>query len=134
MVVESALYLLRWRRHRGCVQLKAAGGRMQNGNEPTTEWYAAAFKNLIGDAQGTIALSSMIVGSGLLVWGLPPLVACGFPGAIYIVYGLRTFIDNGHQRKLAEIEVRKIEAESGIKAKEKLRRSLERRQKRDGTH
>ncbi|CDX18458.1 conserved hypothetical protein [Mesorhizobium plurifarium] len=100
--------------------------------EQNQAWYKTALQNVRGDSLATITIVTILAGCSLLVAGVDPWKACGFPGTIYVLYGFRTLIDNGHKRKMARIEVEKIEAEYGKTVRMKTQKALERRRKRDG--
>lgn len=108
------------------------GGFLSGDENGQSSWVKTALENVRGDSVATVAIVAIIVGSGLLYAGIDPWLACGFPGGICILYQIRSLFDNAHKRRMAGIEVEKIEAEYGKSVRLKTKRALERRQKRDG--
>lgn len=107
---------------------------MSTGSEKTPElgWADQALKNVTGDSVATVAIVAILAGTALLFTGKDPWIACGFPGAVCILYQVRSLFDHRHKRNMAEIEVKRIEAEVGKTVSLKAQKALARRQVRDG--
>lgn len=82
---------------------------------------------LKGHPSELLAFGVIFLGCGLIAARVDTLIAVGFPGTIYLLYCFKSLLDNGHKRRIAEIEVQKIEAERGKAIQFKIDRALERR-------
>ena len=89
--------------------------------------WKSAIENLKGDPSAGLAGLSIVAGIALLGLGYGPLIAIGFPGTIYVLYLFKGLLDNHHQRRMADFEVQKIEADRGQQIRHKTGRALERR-------
>lgn len=96
------------------------------------EVWKKALENLKGDPSAGLAGLAIVAGFALLGAKLDPIYAFGFPGGIYVLYLSKGLFDNHHQRKMAEFDVQKLEAERGKPLKQKTQRALEKRRTRHG--
>jgi hypothetical protein len=96
-------------------------------NEP--RWATAAFRNLKGHPTETLAVVCLLVGLGLLLGGFEYYIAVGFPGAIFIVNCLMKVLTQNHERRVAEIEVQKLEKSKGAALKASAKKALDTRKR-----
>lgn len=89
--------------------------------------WKSAIENLKGDPSAGLAGLAIVAGLTLLSTGFDPAISIGFPGTIYVLYLLKGLFDNHHQRRMADFEVQKIEADRGQQIRHKTQRALERR-------
>lgn len=94
--------------------------------------WKSAIENLKGDPSAGLAGLSIVAGLGLLTFQVDPYIALGFPGTIYILYLLRGLFDNHHERMMADLNVRMIEAGKGKQIRQKTQRSLGKRRTEHG--
>ncbi len=98
------------------------------------ETWKSIIEGLKGHPNELLAVGVILTGVAMLIAGVNPWVACGFPLAVYLLYGLKALFDNVHQRQMAEIEVERIETERGVTVRERAKRALERRREKHGGH
>lgn len=92
-----------------------------------------AIETLKGDPGAALAGIVIIAGVSLLTaTDVHPYLAVGFPGIIYLLYLSGKLFDNWHSRRMAENDVRRIEAERGNPVRARLRRALDRRRSKNG--
>ena len=104
---------------------------MSEGAKPPG-WIEQALKNVTGDSVATVAIVAIAAGVSLLYGGFDPWIACGFPGGVCILYQVRSLFDHQFKRRMALIEVQKIEAEQGKATRNKANKALARRRGKDG--
>lgn len=95
--------------------------------------WKSAVENLKGDPSAGLGGIAILAGLVLLAAGQGPWIALGFPGTIFGLYLLKGLFDNHHQRRMAEFEVQKIEAERGNLMRNKTQKALEKRRSGNGT-
>lgn len=95
-------------------------------------FWKSAVENLRGDPGAGLAAIAIIAAIVLLGSGQDPRLGMGFPGTMYLLYLFKGLFDNHHERKMAEFEVRKIEAGRGQLIQRKTQRALERRRAQHG--
>jgi hypothetical protein len=90
------------------------------------------FEGLKGHPNELLIAAVLFAGVGLLVGGFSPWIACGFPVGAYVLYGIKTLLENFHKRQMAMIDVQKLEIERGKALKDRTDRALERRREKHG--
>ncbi len=94
--------------------------------------WKSAIENLKGDPSAGLAGLDIVAGMALLGLGLGPYIALGFPGTIYLLYLLKGLFDNHHDRMMADLDVKRIEAGKGKQIRQRTQRSLEKRRTEHG--
>lgn len=94
--------------------------------------WKSAIENLKGDPSAGLAGLAIISGLALLGLGLEPIFAFGFPGGVYVLYLLKGLFDNQHERRMAEFDVQRLEAERGRPLRQKTQKALTRRRTKNG--
>ena len=95
-------------------------------------WRRQAFENLKGRPKETLAAIALVVGGSLLAAGVDLWFAAGFPAVIFLLYAGFKLLDNRHQLRMAEIDVKKLEQVEGRRTAERAQRALERRRRSNG--
>lgn len=107
----------------------------QWGKMPGEGWtgvWKAIIDALRGHQEAVLAACMVFAGSVLLAASVNPVFAFGLPVAIYAMYAIRMRFKEGHQERMAEHDVQRLERTTGIETANKARRALERRHKKDG--
>lgn len=97
-------------------------------NEPG--WAKLAFQNLKGHPTETLAVTCLLTGGGLLVGGFEYYISVGFPGTMFVINCLMKVVGQNHERRIAELDVQRLENLDGAALRASARKALNaRRQK-----
>jgi hypothetical protein len=90
-----------------------------------SQFLKSVVAGLKGHPDAVLAFAMAVLGTLLLIAGFEPLIAAGVPASFYILYLLRMWWHDKHTERLAEMEVRRLEAEKGKPVRSKNIRALE---------
>lgn len=100
-----------------------------SGNEPG--WASAAFRNLKGHPTETLAVTCLLVGGGLLAAQFEYYIAVGFPGTMFAINCLMRVMGQNHDRRIAELEVQRLETLDGAAIRASARKALDARRRKN---